>query len=461
MNSLIAGNQSAFIKGRNLVDGVVIVNEVVDLARRFGKECLIFKVDFEKAYDSVEWVFLEYMLKRTIKAILRGFELASSLRVNFWKSCLMGVNVREDFMETTCNSLNCIRGSIPFKYLGLPVGANPHRMSTWEPLISSLHKKLNSWNHKHISFGGSVKESHPNPKGVSMGGVNGGRKLCWIKWRVVCQQKENGRLGVRGIKAVNLSLLMKWRWRLLNSEEVGLWKEVVSRSLGNGASTCFWSDLWIGDLLVCVKFPRLFSLSLQKEVKVRELVSVEGESYNWTFTWWRRLFLWEEDRVSQLLTSLTNVKLSNEEDTWRWMLDAEGSFSVKSAYNSLLKEIVTGTNLSLFEAKFFNNIWDSPASSKVVAFSWQLLHDRVPTKENLLLCGVLPQNSDGYCVWCGDICESSSHLFLHCKVALVVWYEIFKWLGVVIVVPPNLSIFFDCLSEAANSKKSKKGFCLV
>jgi hypothetical protein len=64
MNSLVASNQSAFIKGRNLVDGVVVVNEVVDLAKGGGKECLIFKVDFEKAYDSVDWGFLEYMLRR-------------------------------------------------------------------------------------------------------------------------------------------------------------------------------------------------------------------------------------------------------------------------------------------------------------------------------------------------------------------------------------------------------------
>jgi hypothetical protein len=64
MDFLIASNQSAFIKGRNLVDGVLVVNEVVKLAKKSKKECLIFKVDFEKAYDSVNWGFLEYMLQR-------------------------------------------------------------------------------------------------------------------------------------------------------------------------------------------------------------------------------------------------------------------------------------------------------------------------------------------------------------------------------------------------------------
>ncbi|MCI26762.1 LINE-1 reverse transcriptase like, partial [Trifolium medium] len=64
MDSLVAPTQSAFLKGKHLVDGVVMVNEVVDLARRTGQGCLILKVDFEKAYDSVEWSFLDYMLDR-------------------------------------------------------------------------------------------------------------------------------------------------------------------------------------------------------------------------------------------------------------------------------------------------------------------------------------------------------------------------------------------------------------
>jgi hypothetical protein len=60
----VASTQSAFLKGRQLVDGVVVVNEVVDLAKRTSRSCLNFKVDFEKAYDSVEWSFLDHMLGR-------------------------------------------------------------------------------------------------------------------------------------------------------------------------------------------------------------------------------------------------------------------------------------------------------------------------------------------------------------------------------------------------------------
>jgi len=38
MDKLISSNQSAFIKGRQLVDGVVAVNEIIDLAKKSRKE---------------------------------------------------------------------------------------------------------------------------------------------------------------------------------------------------------------------------------------------------------------------------------------------------------------------------------------------------------------------------------------------------------------------------------------
>jgi hypothetical protein len=64
LGELIPKTQSAFLKGRQLVEGVVVVNEVIDFAKKARKNCLIFKVDFEKAYDSVDWGFLDYMLGR-------------------------------------------------------------------------------------------------------------------------------------------------------------------------------------------------------------------------------------------------------------------------------------------------------------------------------------------------------------------------------------------------------------
>ena len=40
----------------------MIANEVVDKAIRDKKDCVLFKVDFKKAYDCVNWNFLRAMM---------------------------------------------------------------------------------------------------------------------------------------------------------------------------------------------------------------------------------------------------------------------------------------------------------------------------------------------------------------------------------------------------------------
>jgi hypothetical protein len=358
MNAIVAPTQSAFLKGRLLVDGVLVINEVVDLAKKSGKNCLIFKVDFQKAYDSVEWSFLDYMLGRfgfcdkwrewiracvfagsmsvfvngsateeiniqrglkqgdplapflfllvaeglgglmkkaveqnsfkgfevgrngvvvshlqyaddtlcigeatienlwILKAILRSFEIVSGLKVNFSKSCVMGVNVSNDFIRLASVFLNCKVGSVPFKYLGLPVGANPRRASTWEPLLETLRQRLGRWGNKYVSLGGRIVPLNAVLNAIPifylsflkipllvwkkvrriqrefLWGCKGGRaRISWVKWDVVCKPKKLGGLGVRDIRAVNISLLAKWRWRLLEDDNA-MWKRVLRSKYG-------------------------------------------------------------------------------------------------------------------------------------------------------------------------------------------------------------------------------------
>lgn len=59
---VISDSQSAFVKGKQILDGILIANEAVSEARRFNKELLMFKVDFEKAYDSVDLNYLDSVM---------------------------------------------------------------------------------------------------------------------------------------------------------------------------------------------------------------------------------------------------------------------------------------------------------------------------------------------------------------------------------------------------------------
>ncbi|XP_058723174.1 uncharacterized protein LOC131594977 [Vicia villosa] len=64
LGKLVSDNQSAFIPGRNILDGVLMANEVMDLTKREKRSCMVLKVDFEKAFDCVNWNFLRFILKK-------------------------------------------------------------------------------------------------------------------------------------------------------------------------------------------------------------------------------------------------------------------------------------------------------------------------------------------------------------------------------------------------------------
>lgn len=63
LEEVISLNQSALIGGRNILDGVVAVNDIVDEAKKKKEKMFLFKIDFEKAYHSVDWKFLLEMMR--------------------------------------------------------------------------------------------------------------------------------------------------------------------------------------------------------------------------------------------------------------------------------------------------------------------------------------------------------------------------------------------------------------
>jgi hypothetical protein len=50
---IIDPNQTGFVKGRNILEGLVILHEVIHELRRSKSQGVILKIDFEKAYDRV------------------------------------------------------------------------------------------------------------------------------------------------------------------------------------------------------------------------------------------------------------------------------------------------------------------------------------------------------------------------------------------------------------------------
>ena len=52
--------------------------------------------------------------------------------------------------------LRCRVGSLPMKYLGMPLGTSFKTASIWNPILEKIEKKLSGWKHLYLSKGGRL-----------------------------------------------------------------------------------------------------------------------------------------------------------------------------------------------------------------------------------------------------------------------------------------------------------------
>ena len=97
---------------------------------------------------------MEYAV--TLRRLLWCFRLLSGLNINFGKSKVYQVGAEEECARHMSAIMGCRMDQIPFSYLGMPLGANPKRFSTWDPVIRRVKDRLALWQRKFLSLGGRV-----------------------------------------------------------------------------------------------------------------------------------------------------------------------------------------------------------------------------------------------------------------------------------------------------------------
>jgi len=60
---LVDQNQTAFVHGRQILDGVLVANEVVSWMKKKRRAGLLLKLDFHKAYDTVDWDSMDMVME--------------------------------------------------------------------------------------------------------------------------------------------------------------------------------------------------------------------------------------------------------------------------------------------------------------------------------------------------------------------------------------------------------------
>jgi len=77
-----------------------------------------------------------------LKALRKTFASATRLKVNYQKSALIPLNILEGRVHLFSGLLNCSRGSLPFTYLGMPLGLHKPSVEQCLPLIYRIAKKI-------------------------------------------------------------------------------------------------------------------------------------------------------------------------------------------------------------------------------------------------------------------------------------------------------------------------------
>ncbi|GKV53298.1 hypothetical protein SLEP1_g59830, partial [Rubroshorea leprosula] len=253
LDGIIGENQMAFIKGRQMVDSIVIANETINEAKRKKKASFLFKIDFEKVYDKVCWEFLDYMmsrmgfdpkwrrwinecLKTTEASILLNGSTTRQVKIN--KGLRQGDPLSPYVFLLVAESLNGIISSAINHGLfdGIDIGSKglkvSHLQFADDSILFGKAGEDNIWATKSIL---RIFELE-----LPMGGGGSKRKINWVSWDKVCSNKMEGGLGVKDLRKFNLALLGKWWGRLASGEESLLYNTIQHKIDGMDPSNRGW-----------------------------------------------------------------------------------------------------------------------------------------------------------------------------------------------------------------------------
>ena len=77
----------------------------------------------------------------SIRLVLSCFQTFTGLKVNVGKSEIVPIGEVNN-LDALANILHCRVGSLPMKYLGMPLGTSFKTASIWNPILEKMEKKL-------------------------------------------------------------------------------------------------------------------------------------------------------------------------------------------------------------------------------------------------------------------------------------------------------------------------------
>ncbi|CAJ2661804.1 unnamed protein product [Trifolium pratense] len=450
---------------------------------------MLFKVDFEKAYDSVDWGYLDDVMGRmsfptlwrkwirecvctaTASVLVNGsptdeFPLRRGLRQGDPLSPFLfllaaeGLNVLMEAMVAR----NLFTGysvggqeSIVVSHLqfaddtllmGVKSWANVRALRAVLVLFETMSGlKVNF--HKSMLVGVNIPDSWLDEAAsvlcckvgkipfLYLGLQIGGDPRRLVFWEPVLSRIKNRLSG--------------WKSRFLSfGGRLVLLKSVLT-SLPVYALSFFKAPS-VGKPFVCERFGRLFALAETKSHSVAEMFALGWGADGGAWVWRRSLRAWEEEMLGECQSLRLDISLQDQTlDRWQWRPDPDTGYTVGGVYQILTHQ----TSVTVHDAE--NLLWHPQVPLKVSIFVWRLLRDRLPTRANLAIRGVLSSTADTCVFGCG-VAESAYHLFSSCSIAGSLWDLVCAWVGIPPVAFTTLRDHFVQFTVSAGVSRARRSF---
>uniref|UniRef100_A0A2N9EFL4 Reverse transcriptase domain-containing protein n=1 Tax=Fagus sylvatica TaxID=28930 RepID=A0A2N9EFL4_FAGSY len=453
LRKIISPSQSAFVKGRQILNSVLIANECLDSRLKTLSLGVICKLDLEKAYDHVNWDFLIYLLRRCgfsekwrkwiyffvssvrFSILVNGspcgfFPSSSGIRQGDPLSPMLFVIIMEAFSRLIGKATRCLEYPNQLFYLhsvliwfeatsGLqinlgkselvPVGVVP----CIEELADILGCKTSKLPIKYLGLplGAKFKAKDIwNPiiekmerrlaadvahqikkiqRNFLWGTSEEVAKFHLVNWNMVCSPYSHGGLAIKNLRRFNEALLGKWLWRF-GVERDALWRKVIIAKYG-ALDGGWMSKSPRGPHRGGARWLTLFNAGVMRFIG------------------------------------------SSERDKMCWKPARTKGFQVKSFYTHL-----TSPGLGFFPWK---SIWKAKVPPRVTFFVWTAALGKILTADNLRRRGI-PVVS--WCCMCKADGETVDHLLLHCSYAKELWDMVFGLFGIQWVMPKRVIELLYC-----------------
>ncbi|XP_019258259.1 PREDICTED: uncharacterized protein LOC109236523 [Nicotiana attenuata] len=175
------------------------------------------------------------------------FSAASGLQENAEKSSMYIASVQQHIKELLLELTGYTKGSIPFKYLGVPLSTKKLNIHQCLPLVERITERVNCWSARMLSYSGRVQliksvlfgiqtywaQIFLLPKKIMKMIETICRTFLWtgsnsisgnalIAWNKICQPKVAGGLNIINMRIWNKAAILKHLWALAMKKDA-LW----------------------------------------------------------------------------------------------------------------------------------------------------------------------------------------------------------------------------------------------